>query len=158
MELDDRLRQATELSVGGAAKSTKASLNLYSTEIDLEMISKVLGCQPTDSHRKGDFNLNIGAPSPIGLWGLQAPDNLSFPAKIEYLVRATPAERSVWDALTQNHTVKLSCGIFLQSWNEGFAVPADLLAEIGLRHWELDLDLYSAGGDQIVDAFLGKPK
>lgn len=144
--------------VGGSPSDSKATLCIYADEIDLEALTKVIGCEPTKARRKGEKDEKRPkiAPAPVGQWFLEAPDNLSFEDKIKFLLQSTEADFQIWQEVHKIHRIQLRCVIFLESWTEGFSFSPETLLEIGKRKWEFSLSMYSADGDEIVDAFLNK--
>jgi hypothetical protein len=154
--MNDSIKNAQYLNLDAPNTETKASLCLYSEDIDVQTITKLLQCNPTEAHHKGDI-IKRRPPAPIGIWYLDAPSNLSFPDKLKYLIDATISDQEVWDKLISRYKIELRCAIFLHSWTDGFVFPSNILEEIGKRRWEFGLSVYSAEGEEIVDAFL-KPK
>lgn len=149
-----RLKGAKALSVGGGVNDSTASLCIYSSSIDLRRLTTQVGCEPTHAHRKGEAPVPGGSPSRVGLWAVDAPGRLRFDKKIRYLLDVTTSDLKTWRRLAKRHDVQLRCTIFLHSWNEGFELPADTVAEMGARLWKFGLSAYSAEGDEIVGAFL----
>lgn len=141
------------ISVGGPAADSRASLCIYAPDIDLEQVTALVGCAPSEAHRRGEV-VGKRPPAPVGLWSLEAPTELSFEEKLKYLVEQTTSDRAAWTILGASHTVQIRCALFLHSWTEGFDLPAVLVAEIGLRGWAFTMAAYSADGDEIVAAFL----
>ena len=150
-----KIGKAKALAVGGPVADSEVSLCLYADAIDLESISSLLGAKPTQAVRRGDV-IGRRRPARIGIWSLDAPKELTFEEKIEHLLRSTTKKRSTWDALAASHSIQLRCVLYLHSWTEGFDLPADILADIGGRHWQFGLAVYSAEGDEILEAFLSK--
>jgi len=146
-------RKGKSISVGGPVTDSTATLCLYANDIDLDAISSRLGVKPTNGVKRGEVVGNR-RPASIGLWSLEAPENLPFEEKLRYLLGVTAKETSTWDSLSLTHTIQLRCAFFLHSWTEGFDLPADVVAEIGNRHWAFSLAAYSAEGDEIFDGFL----
>jgi hypothetical protein len=153
-----RLKRAKTINSGGDLNDSTITLCLYSPTIDISKLNATLGCGPSHALAKGQLRHppQGSGPAPVGLWFLEAPKPLGFEEKLRYLLDATPKRVSTWRRLTKNHDVQLRCGIFLHSWNEGFDLPAHMLAEIGARGWKLGVSIYSAEGDEIVEAFLTK--
>jgi hypothetical protein len=151
-----RLRRAKALSVGGELKDTDVSLVLYSPKLDVAKVTASLRCEPTYAISKGQIRHRPhgSGPAPIGHWDLEAPKPLGFGAKIQYILDATPKATSIWRRLAKGHDIQLRCVIFLRSWNEGFELPAQMVADIGARGWKIDCGLYSAEGNEIVEALL----
>jgi Domain of unknown function (DUF4279) len=151
------LKVVKELNVGGSPKNLRANLCIYNQNIDIPLLTKLAGHEPTKSHIKGEI-IGRRPPASIGFWDLQAPAELSFPEKIAYLVQNTSSKKMAWDKIAENNKIQLRCAIFLHSWNEGFDIPADIIAEIGKRHWIFGMSIYSADGNEIIEAFLSKNK
>ncbi|MCI0579592.1 MAG: DUF4279 domain-containing protein [Chloroflexi bacterium] len=151
---------AKYISVGGAPSDSKATLCIYADDIDLVALTNSIGRQPTKARRKGETDVERPKirPAPIGQWFLEAPKGLPFTEKIEFLLEATESNPEVWRQLRQSHDIQLRCAIFLHSWTEGFSFPPEIIAELANRYWEFSLSMYSAEGDEIVEAFLNKGK
>ena len=152
-KIQKKLKNVQSLDFGGRVADSRAGVWLYAEDIDIPKIARLLGCQPTEAHRKGEV-VGKGRPASIGLWALEAPLELPFDEKLAYLVKNTTSDKQAWDALATGHTIRLSCAIFLHSWTEGFVIPVDTVAEIGNRHWLFGMSVYSAEGDEVLDAFL----
>ena len=155
MEADNRLDDAEYLNLAPNSE-TKAGLYIYADEIDIAGLTKLLGAQPTSSHLKGAKLRPRSSPTPNGGWFLEAPKHLSLPDKIKYLLDATTSNYEVWDMLVANHIMRLNCVVFLHSWRDGIVFPAALMEQIGRRHWEFNISLYSADDNDIVTSFLKK--
>jgi hypothetical protein len=152
-----RLSKAQTIRAGGDLNDSQVSLCVYSPSIDIARITSLLGCAPTRAHEKGQLSRPKSTmPSRIGLWALDAPSSLRFEEKIQYLLAATAKQPTIWKRLAAGHDVQLRCAIFLHSWNEGFELAAETVAELGKRGWKFSLVAYSAEGDEIVDALLTK--
>ena len=164
MGIEDRLKNAEYLNLDAPDTKTNVSLYLYSSDIDIIFISTSLECEPTESHRRGDIieYQRIGGvikrrpPASIGLWCLAAPDNLSFSDKLTYLLDKTTHNYQIWDSLASSYDIQLRCSVFLHSWSDGFDIPDTVMVDIGKRHWKFGISMYSAEGNEIVDAFLKK--
>jgi len=157
-ETRTRLGRAKSINSGGELKDSSVTLTLYSPDINLPKLTALLGCKPTYSQVKGELRHppHGSGPAPVGMWMLEAPKSRRFEDKIQYLLDATPSKRSIWRRLSTTHQVRLTCGIFMHAWNEGFELPVRAVAELGSREWKLGVDIYSAEGHEIVDAFLSK--
>jgi len=76
MGIEDSLKQAEYLNLDAPDTKTKVSLYLYSNDIDINLISTSLGCEPTESHRRGDIieyqrisrDIKHRTPATVGLW------------------------------------------------------------------------------------------
>jgi hypothetical protein len=148
-----RLSKAKELHVGGDVIDCMANLCMYAEELDIQALSSLLGCNPTEAHRKGDV-IKKRPPASIGLWCLESPENLLLPEKISFLIKNTTSDKNAWDKIASTHDIQLRCSLFLHSWTEGFEIPANMIAEVGSRHWKFGMSIYSAEGEEILEAFL----
>lgn len=164
MGIEDSLKNAEYLNLDAPNTKTKVSLYLYSNDIDIKLISTSLGCEPTESHRRGDIieyqrigrDIRRRPPATVGLWCLAAPDSLSFTDKLTYLLDKTTSNYQTWDSLALSYDMQLRCSVFLHSWHDGFDIPASVIADIGKRHWQFGISMYSAEGNEIIEAFLKK--
>jgi hypothetical protein len=156
----DKLLKVDSINVGGKTTDSTATLILYenNNDINITEITSLVGCDPTEAHRKGDIynpgRKNIIAK--IGLWKLDAPKELDFVMQVKYLLNKTISNKNIWRDLSKIYDIQLRCAIFLHSWTEGFEWGNEIINEIAKRHWKFLLSLYSADGDEIVDAFLNK--
>jgi hypothetical protein len=157
LEKISKMKQKGRISVGGLISDSTAGLFLYANAIDLDALSSVLGVQPTECIRRGEV-VGKRKPAPVGYWNLEAPADLPFEEKLSYLLGSTTNDASTWDSLSRIHDIQLRCAFFLHSWTEGVELPADIIKEIGKRHWKFGLSVYSAEGDEIIDAFLSEEK
>jgi hypothetical protein len=143
------------LHVGGDVGEVTVELVLYAGEIDPDAVTFAVGHPPTEAHRRGDpIGRRKKRPAPIGLWSLAAPERFSFAEQVAYLLKATTTEEAVWARLAEDHDIQLRCALYLHSWNEGFSLSAATLADVGRRQWSLEVSIYSAEGEEILDAFL----
>jgi len=152
-DLVSKLKKAELISIGGPVTDSKVSLVLYSNNIDIEEITKLIGCTPSEAHRVGDI-VGKRRPARIGLWSLNSPRNLSFEQQIQHLIDNTTDKRRIWNRLNEKYDIQLRCAIFMISWNEDFDLHPQLVEEIARRHWKFGISLYSAGGDEIIESFL----
>jgi len=155
---NQRLQNAKVIHVGCSPSDSMATLCIYGDELDPEALTKLIGCEPTKARRKGEKDEKRPkiAPALVGHWFLEAPDNLSFEEMVKFLLQSTEADSQIWQEVSKLHSIELRCAIFLRSWTEGFSFSPEILLEIGKRKWEFSLSMYSAEGDEIVEAFLNK--
>jgi hypothetical protein len=154
----NQIRKASTIAVGGDVSDSSASLCIYSQDIDLDAVTRMVGCNPTKSHVRGDLpKPRSRFPAKTRLWSLDAPPELSFEDKIQFLISGTTNRIANWKSLAPTHNIQLRCAIFLHSWTEGFDLESSVMFEIGRRGWKFGLTLYSAEGEEVVDAFLARP-
>src|SRR5262249_22152377 len=135
-------------------QDARASLCIHAQRIDLERLTKDIGCAPSRAQVRGEVIPGRSVPARIGLWSLEAPCSLRLDAQLKYLLDKTTASAGKWRRLRQAHDVQVRCSVFLRSWSEGVDLARQLIEELGRRHWSLGFTAYSAGGDEIVRDFL----
>jgi hypothetical protein len=152
----DKIKQGRSvITLGGPLADTSVTLRIYADDIDLATLSSCIGVEPTEGVRQGEV-IGSRRPSPTGHWFLEAPEDLPFEEKLQYLLGVTADDKTVWDSLVISHTVQLRFALYLHTLSEGFDLPADIIAEIGNRHWAFGLSVYSAEGDEILDAIISE--
>ena len=151
-----RLSEAEYVNVGGSPNNSRVTLGIYAADLEPDFVSRLVGCAPTGARRLGERDpaRPRSAPAFIGNWLLAAPRELPFRDQIQFLLDATTAEEASWLQLASSHQLQLRAAIFLQSWTEGFELPAEMVMNLAKRRWMFSLAMYSADGDEIVDAFL----
>jgi hypothetical protein len=150
----ERLDKVDSLNMRAVGTKTEASLNLYTDDIDIETLSRILGCNPTEAHKRG-YKINPHSPpAKIGRWSLDAPSEMKLPDKLTYLLKSTTNDQDVWDKLSLTHSIQIRCAVFLHSWTDGFVISSEIITEMGKRHWLFGISVYSAEGNEILDAFL----
>lgn len=153
------MKQAKLISVGGEPLDSKVSLCIYSPKLDIAAVTELVGCSPSHAHKKGDLSTpKATIPARIGLWSVETPAGISFVDKIQHLLNITTGKISNWKLIAANHDLQLRCAVFLHSWNECFDLDPRLMIQIAERGWKFGLSIYSAGGDEVVDAFLSIPE
>ena len=137
----EQIENATKLQFGGAPASSHATLCIYADNLNPDFLSKIIGCKPTKARRKGEKYIDRPKipPAKTGQWFLEAPENLPFEEKVEFLVAATTSDVDVWNQISKTYTLILDAAIYLQSWTEGFYFSNEILNQISKRHWSFDL-------------------
>ena len=153
-----RLQQAESLRVGADLGDSEVTLAVYGNDLDPDSVTEIVGCPPTHALRKGERHKSYPkrCPVPIGQWFLEAPASLAFEDKIAFVLEKTTSDRKAWSVLGEIHDLQLRCVVYLHSWAEGFSLAPSILQRIAERGWSFGLSMYSAEGDEIIDAFLGK--
>jgi hypothetical protein len=152
-----RLEEAQAFSLDGDVGDCDATLCIYADDLDPESVTRLVGCEPTRSRRKGERDPARPKilPARVGQWFLEAPRELAIADKIDFLLNSTTDDLTAWSRLAETHDLQLRIAIYLHSWNEEAYVLNPTLARVAERGWWLSLSIYSAEGNEILDTFLG---
>lgn len=132
----------------GAFGYSQAILRVFGDTLVPEEVSKLLGCEPTTSERKG---AEIVGPKTgrvriarTGLWSLQAtrtePEDLS--EQIDELLRKLTDDMQAWTKIRETCRIDLFVGLFMDSGSNGLSVLSKDLLALGGRGIELSIDVY----------------
>lgn len=133
------------ISVGGEVERIKVSLRFLGDDLDPDFISNLLGCQPTESYRKGDV-LSSKRSSRIahtGVWSLRdvEEDTNTLEMKVRRLLNRVSADSAAWNSLSRFQG-NIFCGVFIEDWNRGFSLSPELMQNLVERKLAIDLDIY----------------
>jgi hypothetical protein len=136
--------------VGGPVDETRVTLAVYGEDLDPTEVTRLLGCQPTQVHRKGDKRHPTSVPYQTGAWFFtletkapSGPDEL-----IPLLLRQLPGDSAFWAGLRERYDVQIRVAIHTAGWNRGFDISpatAELIAATGAS---LGFDLYFYEDDE----------
>jgi hypothetical protein len=134
--------------IGGPVDRSKVSLRISGDNLELELITKMLGRKPTHSQKKGEkWKGKSGRElvRPTGLWMLQAPESkaANLDKQVAWIFNRLTAKQSIWRKLTSLYKVDLFCGLFLDAWNRGVEMSPKTLFEIGRRGVSIGFDIYA---------------
>jgi hypothetical protein len=131
-----------------AIKRSCAALRIFGDALVPGEISRLLGCEPTMAHAKGD-ELPIGKAGNVriarsGMWRLLAedrePEDLN--GQIEDILGRLSGDLTVWAALGKSYGMEIFCGIFMSSSNDGMQISSGNQLALGQRGIGLVLDIY----------------
>ena len=129
------------------AKSA-AMLRISGDKLVPTEITKILDCEPTKSHIKGE-NIAVNKTGKItiaksGMWRLvaseQRPENLD--AQIEELLGKLSNDLDIWQEIGSKFSVDLFVGLFMNVSNEGMELSSSSLKKLGDRGILLGMDIY----------------
>ncbi len=130
--------------VGGLPDEVRVSLCVYGDDLDPSHVTRLLGCAPTDAHRKGELNRG-GRPYRSGAWILteegHAPEDPD--ALTRRLLMRLPSDEETWGKLGADLRVELRFGVLFEGWNRGFHLSPEVIAQIAVMAATVSFDLYA---------------
>jgi hypothetical protein len=127
-----------------ALNRSEASLRFFGDDLDPDLITRMLGKEPTRSIRKGEPRLPSRIIALTGSWSLKTescePGNLDH--QIREIFQSLTPDLDVWAALTSKYKVDLFCGLLMKEWNEAECISAESLYLLGSRSIPIGLDIY----------------
>ena len=137
--------------IGGEIDDVGVTLRFFGDDLDPQLLSKLLNCQPTDAHRKGDLlpSKRYRRIAKIGLWLFKISNDKegALEEKISRLLDSVSEDLEVWRELKRfRHDV--FCFLGLKDWNRGCSLSPELMKRLAERDLELGLDIYSSGPDE----------
>lgn len=137
----------------GPFEYSQAALRIFGDSLVPQVVSELLGCEPTSSERMGE---QIVGPrtgtmrvARTGQWRLQAtrtqPEDLS--GQIDELLGKLTDDMRAWTTIRETCRIDLFVGLFMNSGNNGLSVSPTHLLALGERGIELGLDIYDQSED-----------
>jgi hypothetical protein len=142
---------------GGAVLSEVSeyhiSLRFFGDDLDPDVVSSLLGAQPTTCCRKGDlFRGKVSERiEKTGKWLLQLPEKPgeSFEPQITALLGGLTQDLAIWRELTKKYSADLFCGVWLGTSNQGMELSPRLMTQLAERGLYLGLDIYERDKEDI---------
>lgn len=123
------------------------SLRIFGKDLNPDEMTVIMRCQPTRSGKKGDMLLKNGNYATIktGSWSIefQGEASASIEEKILRLLEDLPEDIGIWEKITTDYQADLFCGLFLDQFNEGFDLSADVMKKLGDRGLRIGFDIYT---------------
>jgi uncharacterized protein YchJ len=121
-----------------------AGLRIFSDTIDLDAITRTLGCEPTTSHVKGQVRYKTTLWK-TGAWILNASDTqpANLDAQVAEILGRVSSDLKVWSALSGEHSIDLFCGFFMDRGNEDLVISAETMKLLSERGIELEFSIYA---------------
>ena len=143
-------------TVGGDIDKVTVSVHVSSDTLDPDVVSKLLGVEPSFTARKGEERSSKGGKRVVqrtGVWWVQVGDTREWLLEdaINALFGRLPSDLAVWRELARNYELRLSCGLHIEDWNRGCELSPALLLRIAERGLTLDFDIYCSVEDQDGD-------
>ena len=133
----------------GIVERNSVGLTFHGVELDPTEITRLLGCAPTKSEKKGDAilsrKLKIIRYAKQGYWSLEPdlPRSAEIEAKIVNILDKVTADLDIWSLINQKYSSRIFCGLFLDSSNEGFGLSPETLKQLADRGLKIEFDIYS---------------
>ena len=107
---------------------TQASLGVFGTGVDFQLISQELRTQPSHSHRAGDPGLT-SRPYPQDLWLLESPllPSDTLDAHLKWLGDLVAPHYQFLRMLKQKHEIRSYCGISIRGSGCRFRISPEAL-------------------------------
>ena len=133
------------------AKST-VSLRVFGDDLDPPTISRLLGCEPDQSYRKGDL-VSPGRSTTTrkcGMWSLKAQetDPENYEAQLRDILSKVTQNGETWRALRERYEVDLFCGFPLDTTNHGFSLSTSTIEALAARGIEPGFDIYAPSPEE----------
>ena len=133
------------MSVGGSVDRFVVALLLYGEDLDPAEITRRLGVEPQTAGLAGSRMSPRAAPLTRGVWGLERKDQAPATpsATLAALLSLVPPDPALWAELSSRFEIRVSLGLFLEQWNRGFELPADLVRRVGELGASVSCDIYA---------------
>jgi len=135
----------TIATVGGLIDETRLTIGVHGEDLDPDEVSRILGCMPSRSHRRGEPRPGNVPCWPKGAWLLSVegkapvgPEDL-----LSSLLERLPSDPLVWENLRHRYSVRLGFGLFRGAWNRGFELSPSALARVVSLGFGLEFDIYA---------------
>lgn len=145
---DSNEEQSELIQVGGQVDESTATLRILGDDLDPDEITELLNFPPTVARRKGDVRVGKRTKKEYkartGQWHVESPrGNGDLDQHIRWIIDALSTDQEIWDSIKARYDLDLFCGLFLEDWNRGTGITAELMSELGRRGIDLSLDIYS---------------
>lgn len=132
------------ITVGGQPEDIGFALIISSEGLDPDVLTSLLRCAPSRTHRKGDRR-GSGPPFPKGQWAInrRCTETQSPDAEAQALLSPLPTEAELWRMIRSEHEVSFHVAVHFDAWNKGFELSHETIARIAGIGASIDLDLYA---------------
>lgn len=138
---------ATMYVFGGPVDEVCISLRIFGDDLDTDEVTRLLGCEPTVSYRKGELlpGTTRGNRAKTGRWSQEGglPRTEDINAQVVALLNSLSSDMAVWRRLTENFRVDLFCGLFLEEANRGIELEVETMRMLVDRRLKIGFDIYA---------------
>ncbi len=133
------------------AKISKAlvTLRFFGEDLEPEELTRLLGAQPSRARRKGDRQTLSNGETRVAGYGSwffgysQESSPVEIDEQLNSLLDKLTDDVAVWLDLTTRYDGDISCGLFLDGWNEGFSLTESTLKRLSERNLSIGFDIYA---------------
>ena len=129
---------------GGLVDGSQLTLGIHGEDLEPDEISRLFGCVPSSSHRRGDPRQS-GPPWPSGAWllSVEAKSPTGPEELVHLLLSRLPTDETLWSDLRRRFRLQLSFGIFTERWNRGFELSPEAIQRIESLGVGVGFDIYA---------------
>lgn len=132
---------------GGEIDAGEFSVEIWSENLNPDLITGLLGKPPTESHRRGDTFGPRAREYSYGQWAtrtgrLDFRNGKSCEESFDDFVRSLPGDETVWRQLSSEHETRMLIVLRMRTWNREFDLSPFALGELARRQLKLHIDTY----------------
>ncbi len=135
------------VTIGGHIDEVKVHLRIFGEELDPDEITRLLGCQSTESRRKGDVipDKRYHRIASRGSWLLDGKldSSIELEQQVKSLLEMVTDDIRIWHDLASRFQLDISCGLFLDNMNRGFELSPELMKYLADRNIKIGFDIYA---------------
>ncbi len=115
------------------------SIRFYGDDLEPEELTRLLGAQPSRANRKGQPRKSSKGKTSIarpGTWLIEyseEPVAAGIDEQLNFLLDELTEDIATWRDLTRRFKADVFCGIFLDTWNEGFCLTESTLQRLRIE-------------------------
>lgn len=135
--------------VGGPIDEVNVTLAFYGEGLEPDEITRILGVEPTRSHRRGDRIGPKSQPFPKGAWLLteHGRDAETAEVIIDRVLKRLPEDVEIWRDLRTRYDIQLRFGLHMTGWNKGFSILPEQVTRIAELGASMEFDIYAYDED-----------
>jgi hypothetical protein len=121
------------------------SIRFANEELNPSVLSQRLDFTPSE---EADKPIMKYRRDKITVWSVcyRESDDVELEKKIETLLGWFTENITIWKEIATKYKGEIFCGLFLDGWNRGFSLSADLLRALSERNLFISFDIYSPTG------------
>jgi hypothetical protein len=133
--------------IGGNFEEFSVGVNFHSENLDREEITSLLGHNPTKAWNAGERHpIGNSKKTRITSWGKwylsSERDSTDVNVKLKSLFKDLTDDLDKWQALTSKYESWVDVAGYMDNWNRGFMVEADVLKLLSDRNLKIYFDIY----------------